>query len=151
MFASKLAKPLARESTSLRRSMPLGRRLGRDPASLTARATTPDVAWDFRNVQLFSTDREERSQPSSLVAATSLPGPIQAKLIVGQNDDPLEHEADRVADQVMRLPPRRRRCPPDQRWRAGALAAPLRQLRGNARIVGKSAKPERRSSWYHPS
>jgi hypothetical protein len=32
------------------------------------------------------------------------PGGIQAKLKVGAVDDPLEHEADRVADQVMRMP-----------------------------------------------
>jgi Domain of unknown function (DUF4157) len=31
-------------------------------------------------------------------------GAIQAKLAVGSPDDPLEHEADRVADQVMRMP-----------------------------------------------
>jgi hypothetical protein len=29
---------------------------------------------------------------------------MQAKLVVGQPNDPLEHEADRVADQVMRMP-----------------------------------------------
>jgi hypothetical protein len=29
---------------------------------------------------------------------------IQPKLAVGQSDDPLEHEADRLADQVMRMP-----------------------------------------------
>lgn len=29
---------------------------------------------------------------------------IQAKLTVGHSDDPLEHEADRIADQVMRMP-----------------------------------------------
>ena len=34
-----------------------------------------------------------------------LPGPIQAKLIVGQADDPLEHEADRIADQAMGASP----------------------------------------------
>ncbi len=33
-----------------------------------------------------------------------LPGVVQAKLVVGQADDPLEHEADRIADQVMRMP-----------------------------------------------
>lgn len=30
--------------------------------------------------------------------------PLQAKLVVGSPDDPLEREADRVADQVMRMP-----------------------------------------------
>ena len=33
-----------------------------------------------------------------------LPGVVQPKLAVGRVDDPLEHEADRVADQVMRMP-----------------------------------------------
>jgi len=32
------------------------------------------------------------------------PWPIQAKLKVGAVDDPLEREADRVAEQVMRMP-----------------------------------------------
>jgi hypothetical protein len=32
------------------------------------------------------------------------PGVVQRKLVVGQSNDPLEHEADRVADQVMRMP-----------------------------------------------
>jgi Domain of unknown function (DUF4157) len=33
-----------------------------------------------------------------------LTGSIQAKLVVGRVDDPLEHEADLVAEQVMRMP-----------------------------------------------
>lgn len=33
-----------------------------------------------------------------------LPRAVQAKLIVGPVDDPLEHEADRIADQLMRMP-----------------------------------------------
>jgi hypothetical protein len=37
-------------------------------------------------------------------AASNAPGPIQPKLKVGAVNDPLEHEADRVADQVMRMP-----------------------------------------------
>ena len=35
---------------------------------------------------------------------TRSPLPIQAKLEVGAVDDPLEREADRVAEQVMRMP-----------------------------------------------
>jgi hypothetical protein len=31
-------------------------------------------------------------------------GAVQAKLAIGRSDDPMEHEADRVADQVMRMP-----------------------------------------------
>ena len=37
-----------------------------------------------------------------LAAAPCLP--IQSKLEAGEVNDPLEHEADRVADQVMRMP-----------------------------------------------
>ena len=32
------------------------------------------------------------------------PLPLQRKLTIGSVDDPLEHEADRVADRVMRMP-----------------------------------------------
>ena len=35
---------------------------------------------------------------------TLLPWPVQAKLQVGSVDDPLEHEADRTAERVMRMP-----------------------------------------------
>jgi hypothetical protein len=37
-------------------------------------------------------------------ALSNAPGPIQAKLKVGAVNDSLEHEADRVTDQVMRMP-----------------------------------------------
>ena len=37
-------------------------------------------------------------------ASRPLPWPIQAKLEVGAADDPLEREADRIADHVMRMP-----------------------------------------------
>ncbi len=42
--------------------------------------------------------------PSSPLAAPRLPGATQAKLVVGQINDPLEHEADHVADEIMRVP-----------------------------------------------
>ena len=71
---------------------------------LTAQETTPGVSWDFSKIPLFSPARADRSQPPSPLAATRLPGTIQAKLVVGQVNDPLEHEADRVADRVMRMP-----------------------------------------------
>jgi hypothetical protein len=50
-------------------------------------------------VPLFPPDRANRWS----LSASALPGVIQAKLAVGAVDDPLEHEADRVADQVMRM------------------------------------------------
>jgi hypothetical protein len=47
-----------------------------------------------------------RRQSASTIsnAAVSAPAVLQRKLIVGAVDDPLEHEADRVAEQVMRMP-----------------------------------------------
>lgn len=43
-------------------------------------------------------------ESSSRLAAPRLPAGVQAKLIVGPVDDPLERAADRTADQVMRMP-----------------------------------------------
>jgi hypothetical protein len=59
---------------------------------------------DFSRIPVFSTDRTSRPQPSSPLATGPLPAAMQAKLVVGQANDPLEHEADRIADQVMRMP-----------------------------------------------
>jgi Domain of unknown function (DUF4157) len=59
---------------------------------------------DFSRIPVFSTDRTSRPQPSSPLATEPLPAAVQAKLVVGQANDPLEHEADRIADQVMRMP-----------------------------------------------
>jgi hypothetical protein len=48
--------------------------------------------------------RAQTVQPSTQVSAAPIPGSIQAKLRVGSVNDPLEHEADRVADHVMNMP-----------------------------------------------
>jgi hypothetical protein len=45
-----------------------------------------------------------RQVGNQAVLAMLRSGALQAKLSVGAVDDPLEHEADRVADQVMRMP-----------------------------------------------
>jgi hypothetical protein len=69
-----------------------------DTAQETARS------WTFGKIPVFSSGGTDRAQKPSLFAALRLPGPIQAKLRIGAANDPLEHEADRVADQVMRRP-----------------------------------------------
>lgn len=65
--------------------------------------------WDFGSLVVHAPSG--RNQPVS--SAGSSPGapaeellswPLQAKLAVGAPDDPLEREADRVAEQVMRMP-----------------------------------------------
>jgi hypothetical protein len=67
--------------------------------NLTEPAAPRRLAWDFGKIPLFPPDQASRSQ-----ASYPLPGIIQPKLVVGAVNDPLEHEADRVADQVMRMP-----------------------------------------------
>jgi len=55
----------------------------------------PSASWDFSKIPVFAPDR-----PSGPEARSPL---LQPKLIIGEVNDPLEHEADRVADQVMRM------------------------------------------------
>jgi hypothetical protein len=74
------------------------------PENMMAREAPRGSSWDFSKIPVFPPDRADRPQSSSLRAATPLPGAIQAKLVVGQANDPLEHQADRVAKQVMRMP-----------------------------------------------
>jgi len=58
---------------------------------------------DFSRIPVFSTDRTSRPQPSSPLATEPLSVAMQAKLVVGQVNDPFEHEADHAAEQVMRM------------------------------------------------
>src|SRR4051812_3520366 len=71
--------------------------------NMTAREAPRGPSWDFSKIPVFSPDLVDRPQPPSLLAATPLPGAIQAKLVAGQANDPLEHEADPVDDQVTRM------------------------------------------------
>jgi hypothetical protein len=62
---------------------------GKDPIADPARAAVP--SWNFASIPIFPPARE--------------PAPrLQAKLAISTVDDPLEREADAVADTVMRMP-----------------------------------------------
>lgn len=91
MFAPSIASAKARP-TAQRSSQSAPRQLaptaGAVRADLSARPPMPGIAWDFRRVPTF---------PPLLT-------PVQPKLTIGAVDDPLEREADRIADQVMRTP-----------------------------------------------
>jgi hypothetical protein len=59
-------------------------------------------SWDFGKIPLFAPDRAARpARPHR--PATPLKGVLQTKLVVGAVNDPLEREADAVADAVMRM------------------------------------------------
>ena len=60
------------------------------------------LSWDFSKIPVHPPGSAGRPQTPARFPAPRLP--IQAKLKVGAVDDPLEHEADRVADHVMRMP-----------------------------------------------
>ena len=71
---------------------------------VSGRAATPGLGWDFSKIPLFSPEQARPSQAKSPLTISPLPGIIQPKLIVGEVNDPLEHEADRVAEHVVRMP-----------------------------------------------
>ena len=79
------------------RSRPFG---DNTAANLTNGEKPRGVSWDLSKIAVFPPDPADAPAPT----VARLPGVIQPKLVVGQVDDPLEHEADRVAEQVMRDP-----------------------------------------------
>jgi hypothetical protein len=109
MFAPQVAKVQAKKPTNHRSAYLLSavqrtRRQDPDPPGLTAREAEPNNSWDFSAIPIFPADRASRTEPSVPQRAPPLPATLQAKLAIGSVNDPLEHEADRVADQVMRMP-----------------------------------------------
>jgi hypothetical protein len=72
-----------------------------DAARIAGRAGTP--SWDFNKTPVSSLGRAEQFQTPPVFPAPRLAGAIQAKLFVGEVNSPLEHEADRVAEHVIRM------------------------------------------------
>jgi hypothetical protein len=62
------------------------------------------IPFSLGDVPLFGRSEQASRDVSQHPASSPLPRPIQAKLEIGAVDDPLEREADRVAEQVMRMP-----------------------------------------------
>lgn len=80
-----------------------------DPATEWA---TRGVSWDFSKIPLFPPDRPAQAQARPLLRALPMPAVLQPKLTIGDIHDPLELEADRVADRVMRMPDSKLSIPP---------------------------------------
>jgi Domain of unknown function (DUF4157)/Putative peptidoglycan binding domain len=84
----------------------------RDPGTIQAANEMPplaglasaDKSWNFCLVPLHPPGQPNRRLPFSSLAPFPKPAPLQPKLAVGRIDDPLEREADAVAEQVMRMP-----------------------------------------------
>jgi hypothetical protein len=77
--------------------------LAQRAASLTE--CKPHVRNESRETPgAIAPDRGDRPQAPVQLIAPVRPGAILRKLVIGQVNDPLEYEADLVADQVMRMP-----------------------------------------------
>ena len=73
-------------------------------ADIMARETLRGAPRDFSRIPLFAPERADRPLSPSPFTAPLVAAGIQTKLVIGRVDDPLEHEANRLADQVMRMP-----------------------------------------------
>lgn len=67
------------------------------------RETESGLGRNLTKTPLFAPGGSGPSQASSPLTAPPVASIIQPKLVVGDVSNPLEHEADRVADQVMRM------------------------------------------------
>ncbi|WP_197674911.1 DUF4157 domain-containing protein [Terriglobus roseus] len=81
----------------------------------------------FRNIPVFPPEDASQPQPPFLSRPVQFAG-VQRKLEVGAVDDPLEHEADRMAAHVMRLPSTASVTPPT--GMAGGISALRRKSTG---------------------
>jgi hypothetical protein len=88
MFAPKTAKPQTKTTAD-------SSSLVRPRSTLTAQRHSPAE-------QALLLQRAIGNQAT--LSALSVPSIMQPKLVIGEVNDPLEHEADRIADQVMRMP-----------------------------------------------
>src|SRR5215472_4048044 len=74
-------------------------------ASLIAKSAAPSKRNAVAEHRPPSTQWPALGNQAALRTLRAPPAPVmQRKLEVGRADDPLEHEADRVAEQVMRMP-----------------------------------------------
>src|SRR5215467_1566131 len=91
-FADRQSKS-AVSSSRMRTALPA------PPASLSHRQSqSAPVTFNFADIPIFSAG-ENQEQGVEL-----LRHPLQTKLLTGAADDPLDREAERVAERVMRMP-----------------------------------------------
>jgi hypothetical protein len=108
MFAPKAAQAHIETADSSRGKLPqasphlLERQVARSAAHPEHLQSGP--SWSFANLPIFPPGHGDRRQERLPLTVAPFPGVLQRKLRIGVVDDPLEHEADRVAEQVMRMP-----------------------------------------------
>ncbi len=130
MFVPPVAMPKSRGGPrpSKAAQWPGGAAVSRHEQARPDAQKTPPGSWDFGKIPVLAAGAADPFQAPRF--------PVQAKLRIGAVDDPLEREADRVADEALRMPgpdvpagtapPRIGRIQP--KLRAGATGAPLRRM-----------------------
>jgi hypothetical protein len=109
MFTPRLKRPQAKSASlpTLTCASKPPRRLAKDASAnhqvqepeserITSREAVQGMSWDFNMVPVFAPDLRSQSEPA--------PPHLQRKLAIGSADDPLEHETDRIADEILRMP-----------------------------------------------
>lgn len=106
-------KAVSKSTTSpqLRHSIAGGKSVG--PTSVVSpgvlqkgeiRSMSPALSRDFSHIPAFPPARENQHEILTSLGAFSSGNILQTKLVVADSNDVLERQADRVADQVMRMP-----------------------------------------------
>ena len=89
---------IAQRATSLTENEPPNHNEQKgEPASPIAVRATPGVSWDLTKIPVYAPNGRQAGPPPTAHPSQSI---LQPKLAVGEINDPLEHEADRVADHV---------------------------------------------------
>ncbi len=102
MFASRVAKPQTKAAANSTNKLASPRsRLGDRPFGAVEQAHFLQRKLQLLSQRGIGAARGENSDSHERVG---MPGAVQTKLVVGSVNDPLEHEADRMADRVMRMP-----------------------------------------------
>jgi len=98
MFAARIAKPKTKANAVAQRNQP----------TVRAGPATDQVAsgssFDLAEIPIFPPRRRDQPRSRFTIGELSKSTIIQPKLAVGSVNDPHEHEADRVADQVLATP-----------------------------------------------
>ena len=140
MLAPKAAKPKPETSVSRADERQRAAKSLRPSAPPTAGARAN--AWDVGRIALFPPESRQSGHSPN---AAPIPGTLQAKLVVGAVDDPLEREADAVADKVMRMTDVDLVCRRARRCRSAANAPSARtkieKVADEARRRGRAANP----------
>jgi hypothetical protein len=75
-----------------------------DCMRMPARESASGMTWNFSKIPVFAPERIGRTEPPPALIAPRVSSKLQRNLDIGAVDDPLKRQADRMANQEMRMP-----------------------------------------------